>query len=176
MFVKNSFPFVRYGKQRTPHWKNPMEILNKVVNVSGAYLCWVKIVLLMSCLSLVLGQIRGATGGAQLLMNSKLKQYIGLVDTAEAQSGLRKTTTEDLQVGILMEEIVAFVRNNLRMKYRNYDFNNAILNVSVMRFVSDSLSFFFFVASIGTMNNAILSLFFLFFLFFFCFCCCSKIR
>ena len=50
----------------------------------------------------VLGQIRVITGKAQLLMRQKLKQYIGLVDTAENQSGERKTSAEDLQVSCLL--------------------------------------------------------------------------
>lgn len=49
--------------------------------------------------SVVLGQLRSTTGYAHLLMKQKLKQYIGLVDTADTQSGHRKTTAQDLQVG-----------------------------------------------------------------------------
>ena len=47
----------------------------------------------------VLGQIRSAIGSSQLLMKQKLRQYIGLVDSAQTQSGHRRTTAEDLQVG-----------------------------------------------------------------------------
>ena len=46
----------------------------------------------------VLGQVRTTFGQARLLMNKKLKQYLGLVKVAEDQSGERKTTAEDLQV------------------------------------------------------------------------------
>jgi len=46
----------------------------------------------------VLGQIRSAIGSSQLLMKQKLKQYIGLVDSAQSQTGHRRTTAGDLQV------------------------------------------------------------------------------
>lgn len=45
----------------------------------------------------VFGQIRTTICQAKLLMQQKLKQFFGLVDTAETQSGERKTTSEDLQ-------------------------------------------------------------------------------
>lgn len=50
------------------------------------------------CLFLVLGQIRTTSCQGRLLMRKKLKQYIGLVDMAESNSGERKTTHQDLQV------------------------------------------------------------------------------
>ena len=46
----------------------------------------------------MLGQVRSVTGGSRLLMRQKLKQFVGLVDMAEEQSGPAKTTAEDLQV------------------------------------------------------------------------------
>ncbi len=49
----------------------------------------------------VLGQIRTTVGQGRLLIKQKLKQYLGLVATAENQSGERETTSEDLQVGQL---------------------------------------------------------------------------
>ena len=59
-------------------------------------MCLLMIVTLYHCT--VLGQLRTTVCQARLLMRQKLKQYLGLVDTAETQSGERKTTAEDLQV------------------------------------------------------------------------------
>lgn len=44
-----------------------------------------------------LGQIRTTVCQARLLVRSKLKQYLGLVEGAEREGGEGKTTAEDLQ-------------------------------------------------------------------------------
>ena len=49
--------------------------------------------------SVVFGQILAAIGYAQLLISQKLQQYIDLVEQAATQSGDRKVTADDLQVG-----------------------------------------------------------------------------
>lgn len=45
----------------------------------------------------VLGQIRTAIGQAQLLVNKKLKQFLGLCHNAEEGKGEKRTTPDDLQ-------------------------------------------------------------------------------